>query len=110
MLTATSPSLHTMSMSALVSISVMPVPCSFRAGSVVACDGGGCLLVADGQAADRVEEVQVRGVHGELDGAARAHRTAGRDPGRPQRLAARERDGGLVVILVALGGLGDAGV
>src|SRR6202042_3031177 len=65
--------------------------------------GGG---VADGQAAVGVEELEVAVVDGELDLLAGLDRAARRDPGRPHRLVAGDRD--YLVVGVVSGRLGDA--
>src|ERR1700689_484699 len=64
-----------------------------------------CLRVPDGQPAGRVEEVQVVRVDGEFSRLTRPDPAAGRNAGRPQRLAADQRGHGRVVIIVPIGRL-----
>ncbi len=71
---------------------------------------GGGQRVADGQAASRVEELQVARVNGELKRLPVPDPALLGDPGRPQRLAAHQGGRGLVFVRGRLGRLGQAGV
>src|SRR3954447_13933447 len=65
----------------------------------------GGLGMADGQAAARVEELQVAGVDGQLERLPVPDPALLGHPGRPERLAAGQGGGGLVLVLAGLGGL-----
>src|ERR1700728_3709805 len=82
------------------------------AGSGDGGGGGGARGegVADGVAGGGVEEVQLAGVDGQLDGLAGADQGAGGDPGGPQRLAAGQRGDGVVFLIMPAGRAGDRGV
>src|SRR5215468_6355864 len=64
----------------------------------------------DRQAALGVKELQVRGVHGELGGLARADPAAGGDAGGPQRSAADQDADGFISVGAAACDVADAGV
>ena len=70
-------------------------------------------LPSDGLAAVGVEPVQGRGVHGQVDGAARSGIGLGVDPGGPQALTGADQGAGLVRLPAGgrrvLGGLVELG-